>query len=134
SGTTSIAYTVADNAGIVSNRATITIEVIYINQNPVAVNDGTSTDEDVPVSLDVVANDTDDGSINPATVDLNTTLNGIQSTNTTPGGSWAVNAAGIVTFTPTLNFNGTATLTYRVNDNLDVTSNSATITITVNVI
>ncbi|HYF67542.1 MAG TPA: Ig-like domain-containing protein [Ohtaekwangia sp.] len=134
SGTTSITYTVSDDAGVVSNRATLSIEVIYINQNPVATNDGASTDEDVPVSLNVVTNDTDDGSINPASVDLNTTLNGVQSTNTTPGGSWTVDATGMVTFTPNLNFNGTATLTYRVNDNLGVASNPATITITVNVI
>jgi gliding motility-associated-like protein len=132
-GATSIQYTVLDNGGTESNEATITITINAINDAPVANEDGTSTAEDTPVSLNVVSNDTDeDGTINVATVDLNTSTGGIQATNTTAAGTFTVNASGVVTFTPVLNFTGPATLLYRVNDNEGLTSNAATITITVN--
>jgi gliding motility-associated-like protein len=132
SGPTSITYTVDDSEGGTSNAATISITVNYINQTPVANNDGVTTDEDIAVTVNVVANDTDDGTINPGSVDLNVSLAGIQTSRSTPAGTWTVSATGVVTFTPTANFNGAGTLTYRVNDNLGVTSNNATITITIN--
>lgn len=131
SGTASIEYTVSDNEGTISNRATISVLVNFINQKPVANNDGATTDEDVLVTLNVVSNDTDDGAINPGTVDLNVAVAGIQTSNTTPEGSWTVNASGVVTYTPALNFNGAASLTYRVNDDLGETSNTATISVSV---
>ncbi|MCK7460628.1 MAG: Ig-like domain-containing protein [Sphingobacterium sp.] len=58
---------------------------------------------------------------------------GIQTTFTVAGqGTYAVDASGVVTFTPAANYNGTATpVNYRVNDNSGATSNTATITITV---
>jgi gliding motility-associated-like protein len=131
SGSTSIEYTVNDNEGVSSNRAVISVVVNFVNQKPVAANDGAVTDEDVAVAINVIANDTDEGSINPGTVDLNTAVAGIQTSNTTAQGSWTVNASGVVTFTPTLNFNGAASMTYSVNDNLGETSNTATISVTV---
>jgi len=134
-GIASTTYTVNDNAGATSNVATISVTVISINDTPVAVDDATTTNEDVAVSLNVTSNDTDpDGSINAASVDLNTGSAGIQNTNTTAAGNWSVNASGLVTYTPTANFTGTATLQYRVNDNEGTTSNTATITITVNAV
>jgi gliding motility-associated-like protein len=134
-GATSIQYTVLDNGGAESNETTITVTINAVNDAPVANEDGTSTTEDTPVTLNVVANDTDeDGTINTTTVDLNTSTGGIQATNTTAAGTFTVNASGIVTFTPVSNFNGPATLLYRVNDNEGATSNAATITITVNAV
>ncbi len=130
-GVVSIGYTVADNEGVRSNEATITVTVIHINQKPVANPDATTTTEDTPVSLSVVATDTDDVSINPATVDLNISSNGIQNTRSTPQGTFTVDATGSVLFTPVTNFNGTASIQYTVTDNEGSTSDPATITITV---
>ena len=131
-GTATVTYTVNDNGGLTSNTATITITVTAVNDAPVANNDAATTNEDTPVTVTVPTNDTDvDGTINVATVDLDPTTAGVQTTNTTANGTFTVNASGVVTFTPNLNFNGTATVTYTVNDNGGLTSNTATITITV---
>jgi gliding motility-associated-like protein len=131
SGTSSISYTVQDNAGATSNIATISILVNFVNNAPVANDDAATTNEDTAVSLNVVSNDTDDGTINAATVDLNPSVAGIQNSITTAEGTFTVNGSGVVTFTPSLNFNGTVSITYTVEDNIGETSNIATITITV---
>ncbi|MCK7460625.1 MAG: cadherin-like domain-containing protein [Sphingobacterium sp.] len=127
-------YTVKDNDGAISNIATITILVTSVNDAPVAANDVATTNEDTPVSLFVIVNDSDiDGTINISSVDLNPLIVGLQDTFTVPGqGTYTVDGTGTVTFTPVLNYNGTATaVNYTVNDNLGATSNTATITITV---
>jgi gliding motility-associated-like protein len=117
---------------LTSNTATITITVTAVNDAPVATNDAATTNEDTPVTVTVPTNDTDvDGTIDLATVDLDPTTVGIQTSKTTANGTFTVNASGVVTFTPNLNFNGTATVTYTVNDNGGLISNTATITITV---
>jgi len=94
------------------------------NQPPVAVNDTASTPEDTPVIINVTANDYDpDGTIDPTTVTtVDDPSNGNISVNPT---------TGEVTYTPDLNFNGGDTFTYTVKDNDGVTSNVATVTITV---
>jgi gliding motility-associated-like protein len=130
-GTASITYTVNDNSGAISNSATITVTVLSVNNPPVANNDFTSTIEDTPVSLNIINNDTDpDGTINVNTVDLNLSTAGIQTTVNTAQGSASV-AAGVLTFTPISNFNGAASIPYRVNDNGGATSNVGMITIQV---
>lgn len=133
-GIATINYTVNDNLGATSAPASITITVTPVNDAPVAVNDSGVTNEDAPVTLlAITANDTDvDGTVDAATVDLDLLTAGIQNTITNAFGTWSVNAAGDLTFTPLLNFNGIATKQYRVNDNQGATSNAATITITVN--
>jgi gliding motility-associated-like protein len=132
SGSASLSYRVNDNSGGTSNAATITIAVTAVNDPPIANDDATSTNEDTSVTLNLVANDTDeDGTINVATVDLNTTIAGIQSTITTAAGTYTVNTSGIVSFAPAANFNGIAIANYTVNDNGGLTSSPATITITI---
>ena len=131
---TPVNYTVNDNLGLVSNSATISITVDAVNDAPVAGNNSETTNEDTPVTIAVTGNDTDvDGTINVATVDLDPATTGIQTTFTVVDeGTYTVDALGIVTFTPVLNYNGVATpVNYTVNDNLGLVSNSATISITV---
>ncbi len=132
SGTATINYTVKDNYGALSNTAIITVNVIPVNDPPVANNDNSSTNEDTPVTFNITNNDTDvDGTINTNSVDLDPVSVGQQTNLTTAQGSWNVNASGNVTFTPVLNFNGNASITYTVNDNSGATSNVATITVNV---
>lgn len=131
SGTSSITYTVNDNAGAVSNAATISVLVNFVNQKPVANNDALTTTEDTPVSLNILANDTDDGSLIATTIDLNLTVSGFQTSISTAEGAYAVSNTGVLTFTPVLNFAGTSSISYTVNDNIGETSNEATITVTV---
>ena len=93
------------------------------NQAPTAVNDSSTTTQDTPVTINVIANDTDpDGTIDPATV----TITGVAGYGTA-----IANANGTVTYTPTTGFTGTDTFTYTVKDNDGATSNEATVTVTV---
>jgi gliding motility-associated-like protein len=134
-GLTSLGYTVADDDLATSNIATITITVTAVNDNPVAVNDSGSGNEDNAVTVNVTTNDTDlDGTINVASVDLDPLTIGIQTSFTDTNGSWSVSNVGVVTYTPNTNFNGTETTTYTVNDNFGGTSNAATISVTINAV
>jgi CshA-type fibril repeat protein len=131
---TPVNYTVNDNLGLVSNSATINVTVDAVNDSSVANNDLNTTNEDIAVAIVVTANDTDvDGTIDGTTVDLDPATSGIQTTFTVAGeGIYTFDALGTVTFTPVLNYNGVATpVNYTVNDNLGLTSNSATINVTV---
>jgi gliding motility-associated-like protein len=131
-GTASLNYTVMDNQGTVSNAAKITINVQFINMAPTANNDNVTTTKNKAVTIKVTENDTDsDGSIDVTKVDLNANLAGVQNTATSPQGNYSVDALGTVTFTPANNFTGVAALGYTVADNAGATSNSATISITV---
>src|SRR5882762_8047085 len=102
---------------------------------PIAQDDSKSTNENTQVTINVIANDADcltdalvGGAVNPATVDLNTSTAGIQNSISTAQGSYSANGSGLVTFTPSLNYSGTASANYTVNDNSGKTSNVATIT------
>jgi gliding motility-associated-like protein len=131
-GTAAASYTVSDNQAVVSNVATITVTIEPQNDAPVAKDDAATTSENTAVTFSVIANDTDvDGTIDPATVDLNTSQAGIQNSFTNTGGTFVASANGSVTFTPATNFSGSTTANYRVNDNTGATSNTATITVSV---
>ena len=93
---------------------------------PVANNDAYSTNEDTPLSVTppgVRANDVDITG-NPLTLTIVTSPS---------NGSVTLNNDGSFLYTPALNFNGTDTFTYRINNTL-ANSNVATVTITVNAI
>ena len=70
-------YTVKDDAGLISNVATVTVVVTPApNLAPLAVNDVDEVTSIVAIDIDVVANDTDaDGSIDPSTVAINNAAN-----------------------------------------------------------
>ncbi len=91
------------------------------NLPPVAVDDIATTPLDIPVIIDVVANDTDsDGSVDPATVAI---------VDDVPNGSTAVIGDGTVTYTPNVGFVGADIFTYTVMDNLGLISNIGTVTV-----
>ena len=122
-----VTFTYKANDGTAdSNVATVTITVNAVNDAPVATNDSYSVNEDTPLNMaapGVLGNDTDaDG--NPLTAVL---VSGPLASQ----GSLTLNANGSFGFTPTLNFNGPATFTYKANDG-SADSNVATVTITVN--
>jgi len=93
------------------------------NLPPTANNDTATTDENTPVNINVIANDTDsNGTIDPATVAI---------TGNPANGTAVAHTDGTVTYTPDTGFDGTDTFTYTVNDNEGATSNQATVTVTV---
>ncbi|MGD8931464.1 MAG: Ig-like domain-containing protein [Chromatiales bacterium] len=91
------------------------------NTPPTANDDIASTDQDQPVTIDVLANDTDP--------DAGDTLS---VASVTQGANGAVSNNGSdVTYTPDAGFIGTDNFTYIATDGTDL-SNSATVTVTVN--
>ena len=123
-GTSIINYTIEDNLGAVSNIATITITVTPANDPPVAVDDEESTDEDTPITGDVLTNDSDpEGD--------NLTVNTTQITGPT-NGTLVLNANGTFTYTPNDMFNGTDSFVYEVcDDGSPSLCDRATVNITV---
>lgn len=112
---------VASADGLSSEPATVTISVIETNSAPVANDDTFAVDEDMSLSDTVLTNDTDaDGDILTATLQQDVA-----------NGSLTLNGDGTFVYLPAANFNGTDTFSYVVSDGID-TSNTATVTITVN--
>ena len=120
-GDDSFTYTVIDGNGG-SATATVTVTVTSGNQNPVAVDDSVTTDEDMAVTIDVLANDSDaDGD----TLSINSV--------TDPANGSVVNNGSDVTYTPDADFNGTDSFDYTISDGNGGT-NTATVTVTVNAV
>ncbi|MGV0851171.1 Ig-like domain-containing protein [Mycolicibacterium phlei] len=116
--TASFTYTVEDNDGAVSNTATVTFSVTPVDDAPVAVADTATTPAGTPVTIDVLANDTDvDGG--PKAV--------VGVLQPAAGGSVSIPVGGTaVEFTPDDGFTGQTSFTYTLNG-----GSSATVTVTV---
>ena len=95
-----------------------TNDVNAVNDKPVAAADlAYATAEDTPLVLAVLGNDTDvDGPLPLAVARIGGTAVTVNDTVAVTGGSVHVNADGTLTFTPTLNFNGTASFNYTPKD------------------
>ncbi|WP_370401600.1 tandem-95 repeat protein [Sulfitobacter sp. JB4-11] len=117
-GEATISYTIEDPEGL-QDSALHTITVVPVDDAPVAEDDAAETDEDTPVTVDVLANDSDpDG--DPLTV----------TEATSPDGTVEITPEGLV-FTPAENFNGPTTISYTVQD---PDGNEDTATVAVNVV
>jgi hypothetical protein len=118
-GTDSFTYVASDGNGGTST-ATVNLTINPVNDDPVAADDTAATDEDVPVSISVLSNDTDvDG--DPLTV----------ISVTQPANGTATNNGTDVTYAPNPNFNGTDSFTYTVSDG-NGGSDTAVVSVTVN--
>ena len=90
---------------------------------PQAYDDQASTTEDTDLTTNLLANDTDDEGLNPASVTIvNSPSHGI---------AFSDPVTGLLTYSPEDNFFGTDQLTYTVQNNQGLTSSPATLTITV---
>ena len=119
-GPDSLTYRVSDNDGGVSNEATLTL---LVNSPPVALDDIVETIRNVPVTINVLANDSDsDGTLVPGTVTIVT-----QPTS----GTATVNANGTVRYVPATGYAGADFFTYTVRDDIGSTSNVARVDISV---
>jgi ELWxxDGT repeat protein len=94
------------------------------NVAPVAGNDSASSENDMPVSINVVANDSEAGGgiIDPTSV---------QVASQPMHGSVSVTSSGSILYTPMAAFSGTDSFTYSVKDTQGAISNVATVTVTV---
>ncbi len=125
-GSGSFQYTLKDSANVTSS-ATVTVNLAVANDLPVAVDDAAQTYESTPVSIPVLANDTD-----VDTADTTPDVLTVKSvTQPASGGTVTINGDKLgVTFTRSGSFAGTTTFTYTVTDKANAT---ATATVTVKV-
>jgi uncharacterized repeat protein (TIGR01451 family) len=122
-GPDSFTFKVNDGAAD-SNVATISITVVAINDPPVAANDGYSVNEDAALIIaasGVLGNDgdVDGGALTAALV------------SGPSHGALVLNADGSFSYSPTADYFGPDSFTYRASDG-SATSNIATVSITVN--
>ena len=120
SGVDTFTYTANDGVND-SNIAVVTVTVNPVDDPPVAADDNAVTDEDIPVNVDVLANDTDVDSVTLTVTNLTQPTNGTTS----------IELDGTVTYTPNAGYFGSDPFTYTANDGL-TDSNIATVNITVN--
>jgi hypothetical protein len=129
-GTDSFGYQVCDDGTPLPaecEQGTVTVTVDPVNDVPVLTADNTNTDEEIPVMIDLLTNDSDvDGNLDPETVEI--IINPSNGTVTIDP------VTGEATYTPNLDFNGTDAFVYQVCDDgtpLPALCSQATVTITV---
>jgi cellulose biosynthesis protein BcsQ len=86
--------------------ATVSITVIAVGDAPIAKHDSSTTQEDVPITIDVLRNDIE---MDNEAIAISTVTQGIN-------GSVIVNEGKAVTYTPRANFHGNDTFTYTISD------------------
>ena len=122
SGNDSFTYTVKTTHGAVSNVATVSI---HVHEPPIANDDTATTLEETPVTIDVLANDTDPSgaTILPSSVTITTQpAHGTVSVDPSTGN---------VLYTPAFNYSGSDVFQYTIADSNGVTSKPGTVTITI---
>jgi len=122
-GTDHLTYMVDDAQGARSNLATVTIGVASAALPPLAWGDVAVTETGVAVTIDVLANDTDeDGALAPGTVEL---------ASAPQHGTVTIGPDGRVTYLPEAGFVGTDLFLYTVADDDGNLSNEASVTVAV---
>src|SRR6185295_12313995 len=102
---------------------TVTVTVSAVNDAPMATDDAATTAEDAPVSIAVLANDTD----------LDGDSLSVSGVGAAAHGTATANADGTVTYTPAANYSGPDSFTYTVSDGHGGTA-TGTVTITVSAV
>ncbi|WKE65934.1 Ig-like domain-containing protein [Gallaecimonas kandeliae] len=122
SGDVSFTYRLKDPSGAVSAAATVTITNMVPNEAPLAVDDSAQTDENQPLAIDVLANDSDhDGSLD---------VNSLAVTSQPAHGS-VVLESGKLKYSPATDFHGSDSFAYQVADNQGALSNEAQVSVRV---
>lgn len=121
-GSDSFSYTMADVWGE-TDSATVSVTVDSVNDGPEASNDAKTTDEDTAVTIDVLANDSDDDGDGLS----------IQAVSNPPHGTTVITVDDKVEYTPDENYNGSDSFTYTVSDGKGG-EDTATCNITVNAV
>jgi VCBS repeat-containing protein len=111
----------ANDGQLDGNVATVTINVISVNDPPVAADDSVMTNQNTAVGGNVLTNDSDPVEGSPLTAVLQ---------SGPAHGTVVLNANGTFTYTPVATYYGTDSFTYRASDGSGL-SNLATVSITV---
>jgi hypothetical protein len=100
-GSDSFTYSVTDGTG--SSAATVSITVVPVNDPPVAISGPATTPEETPVTILVAT-------------DIDSTVLNASCTRLPAVGTITDLLTGSITFTPSLNFNGSVTITCDITD------------------
>lgn len=122
-GSDTLVYTVSDSAGADSGEATVSIQVLPVNDSPVAADDSYVIAEDISTTIgNVAANDSDpeDSAIDGSTIAV---LRGPTH------GTLLSHGDGTFVYSPDNNYNGTDSFTYVFTDSDGALSNAATVAI-----
>ena len=117
-GTDSFTYTVKDPSGL-SDTGVVTVTVAQVNDAPDAVDDNAQTNEDQPVWISVLVNDTDEDTktgLNAHPEDETLTLSLTEPGLKLPAHGTAELDGNQVKYTPSANFNGTDSFEYKLSD------------------
>ncbi|MDJ0756141.1 MAG: tandem-95 repeat protein [Ardenticatenaceae bacterium] len=118
-GLVTMTYTINDGFGL-TDTARVTVTVVPVNDGPIAVDDVAATAEDTSLQINVLDNDGDVDGDPLAVIAVGNPLSG----------SVVINPDSSVSYTPTLNFNGSDVFTYTISDDSGLTD-SAVVTVTV---
>ncbi|MBK1810396.1 tandem-95 repeat protein [Clostridium sp. YIM B02505] len=122
-GNTSFNWNGSNGSVYSANNASVSITVTPVNDAPVASNDTSSTNENTPIDLSVLNNDSD--------VERDTLT--ITSVTNPTHGTAVENEDGTIRYTPNTNYKGEDSFSYTISDGHGGTS-TATVNITVNAV
>lgn len=125
-GTDTFKYTIATNEdAAVTDEATVTITIAAADVHPVATDDSDSTDVNVPVEIDVLANDVaGTNPLDPTSVSV--------TANPSNGTVTVDPVSGKITYTPNSEYTGTDTFSYEVCDTANPANcDTAVVTVTI---
>ncbi len=121
-GTDQFNYIIVDSAGVTAT-ARVEIQVSAVNDSPSAINDEVTTNENTPIEINVLANDSD-----PEGDSIS-----VSSIAAVTNGTAAVSASGAILYTPSVNFAGIDAFEYTIVDSAGA-SDTATVRVTVNMV
>ena len=119
-GTTTFTYKATDASGVASNTATVSVTVTPMNDAPVASNTSLTTAEDTTGTVTLVATDVEGDALSYSLVSAPNAAHGT-----------VFIAGDKATFQPKAHWNGTTSFTYKATDPGGLSSNVATVTVTV---
>jgi len=123
SGSDMFSYSIKDISGAMSNIATVSVNISGANDTPITVADIGNTNEDSPVILSVLTNDSDiDGQID---------ITSLEIIMLPSHGNVQIESDGTLLYTPKLHFFGSDTFTYAVKDLQGAVSKDTLVTVSV---
>jgi hypothetical protein len=127
-GSDQFTYKVSDDDGAASNVVSVQINVLPVNDPPLANNDNVVAVEDLQLVIDLLQ---DNGAGPDREVDGTFDTGSLVVFAGPSQGTLENRFDGTVLYTPNLNFTGVDTFSYRLRDDLGVESNTSTVSITV---
>src|SRR4030095_10520086 len=118
-------YTVDDGQGGTA-MATVNVDVVSVNDAPVAAGNTATTSEDTPLVITPAPLTGNDSDVEGDALTVTAVGNAVH-------GTVSINGAGNVVFTPAANYNGPASFTYTVSDGHGGPA-TATVSVTVNAV